>query len=71
MLGMALCVGKFSACSERSGTFWMCPGVKKVVSLRNVLLNLDVEEEKSVPNHSKSVLPVIEIYSRNTDEYGQ
>jgi hypothetical protein len=31
MLGMALRVGKCSAYSERSGAFWMCPGVKKVV----------------------------------------
>ena len=35
MLGMALRVGKCSACSERSGPFWMCPGVKKVVNAQH------------------------------------
>jgi hypothetical protein len=35
MLGMALHVGKCSAWSERSGTFWMFPGVKKVVDVQH------------------------------------
>jgi hypothetical protein len=35
ILGMALRVGKYSACSERSGTLWMSPGVNQVVNAQH------------------------------------